>query len=99
MNIPGFVRRKIYDECYHRLLQKEQELDDRRNTINQQRLTINLLNREKKKQSQEIETLNASLDATAAALEQTRNALALSEAHRKRLLQRMAIDPETGEIL
>lgn len=86
MNIPGFVRRKTYDECYHRLLQKEQELDDLRNTINQQRLTINLLNREKKKQSQELETLNASLDATAA-LEQTRNALALSEAQRKRLLK------------
>ncbi len=86
MNIPGFVRRKTYDDCYHRLLQKEQELDDLRNTVNQQRLTINLLNRENKKQRQEIETLNASLDATAEALAAAKDALKISEQGRKRLL-------------
>lgn len=86
MNIPGFVKRKIFDECYHKLLQKEQELEDLRNTVQQQKITINLLNRENKQQRQEIETLNASLDAATDALTATRNALSVSEQGRKRLL-------------
>ena len=86
MNIPGFVKRKIFDECYHKLLQKEQELEDLRNTVQQQKVTINLLNRENKQQRQEVETLNASLDATSDALAAAKNALQISEQGRKRLL-------------
>lgn len=86
MNIPGWVKRKKYDELYHRLLQKEQETEDLRELGRQQKMTINLLNRENKGLRQEIDTLNASLDATSDALEAARNTLRISEQERKRLL-------------
>lgn len=76
MNIPGMVSRKKYDELYRKLLKKEEELDGKR-----------LLERENRMLKEEIRTLNASLDATAAELDQARGALAVSEKARKQLLK------------
>lgn len=76
MNIPGMVSRKKYDELYRKLLKKEEELDGKR-----------LLERENRMLKEEIRTLNASLDATAAELDKAKGALAVSEKARKQLLK------------
>lgn len=76
MNIPGIVSRKERDELYRKLLKKEEELD-----------ALKLVERENKMLREEIRTLNASLDATAAELEKVRNTLRVSEMERKKLLK------------
>lgn len=81
------ISRKKYDELYNGLLHKEQQLTDLRATLQEQAHEIARLGRELEARKKEIQTLNASLDATSAALEQTRNTLAVSEKARKQLLK------------
>ena len=82
-----WVSRKKHDELVRELLRSQEELSEARMNLQYKALCERKIEGELKKAREEIETLNASLDATVAALEQTRNALAVSEAQRKRLLK------------
>lgn len=82
-----WVSRKKYDELVRELLRSQEELAEARMKLQYKALCERKIEGDLKKAREELETLNTSLDATAAALEQTRNALALSEAQRKRLLK------------
>lgn len=82
-----FISRNKYETMYGEILHKEQQLTDLRAALQDKAFTIRKLETELKEKNKEIQTLNASLDATSAALEQTRNTLAVSEKARKQLLK------------
>lgn len=81
------ISRKKYDELQHRLLEKEDGLEKLRGVLQDKAIEIRQLRREIDRMKTENKALEASLNATTAALEQTRNALAVSEKTRKQLLK------------
>ena len=80
------ISRKKYDEMQRSLIDKENRLEKLRETLQDKSIEIGMLRRQIERMKVENQTLEASLDATAAALEQTRNTLAVSEQKRKQLL-------------
>lgn len=82
-----WVNRKKYEAAQKAMLQREQQLDELKGELAQKKVLISALERDRDKLREEIKTLNASLDATAAELEKIRNALRLSEQARKKMLK------------
>ncbi|MBR5342586.1 MAG: hypothetical protein IK149_01670 [Oscillospiraceae bacterium] len=81
------MNRKKYEAAQKAMLQREQQLDELKGELAQKKVLISALERDRDKLREEIKTLNASLDATAAELEKIRNALRLSEQARKKMLK------------
>ena len=80
------IPRRKYDELQKSLLDKEDRLEKLRGVLQDKAIEIRQLRREIERMKIENQTLESSLDATAAALEKTRNTLAVSEKARKQLL-------------
>ena len=81
------IPRRKYDELQKTLLDKEDRLEKLRGVLQDKAIEIRQLRREIDRMKIENQTLESSLDATAAALEKTRNTLAVSEKARKQLLK------------
>lgn len=81
------ISRNKYNELQRSLLDKEDRLEKLRGVLQDKSIEIRQLRREIERMKIENQTLEASLDATAAALEKTRNTLAVSEKARKQLLR------------
>lgn len=81
-----FGSRKKLQEQFAEILRLNEALDKTKEELFNARIQAKGLARKLKAAEEENQALNISLDATAAALEQTRGALAASETQRKKLL-------------
>ncbi len=81
------ISRKKYDELQRSLIDKEDRLEKLRGVLQDKAIEIRQLRREIERLRMENSTLEVQLDATVAALDQTKNTLAISEKARKQLLK------------
>lgn len=81
-----FGSRKKLQEQFAEILRLNEALDKTKEELFNARIQAKGLARKLKAAEEENQALNISLDATAAALEKTRGALAASETQRKKLL-------------
>ena len=81
------IPRRKYDELQKSLLDKEDRLEKLRGVLQDKAIEIRQLRREIELVRTENRTLEVQLDATVAALDQTKNTLAISEKARKQLLK------------
>ena len=81
------IPRRKYDELQKSLLDKDDRLEKLRGMLQDKAIEIRQLRREIERLRTENKTLEVQLEATVAALDQTKNTLAISEKARKQMLK------------